>query len=1275
MFNRVKMTVSGTAGTGDVTLNAASPGFQTFAAAGVSVGDVVSYTIEDGTAFEVGQGTCISSTMLRRDVLQSSSTPGSKISVSSSAVVFITAAASDFQGAVTLTDQDVVTWNAALAPYAILTLGGNRNITPQNIQPGTRYILRLTQDSVGSRTVTWSPLIRWSSDTPPTLSTTAGTSDVIEFTSDGVSVFGRLLNSYTAGPVVGANFAEASGDWSTISTLTSMPSGGSISRSGQAMLYDSTGKLTYAPNNLVLQSQTLNNASWALSNILAFGSGSVADATTAPDGTTTADKIVEDTALAYHYVYPSSINVISGQSYVMSIYAKAVERSFLQIATSSGAFGANAFANFNLSTGVLGTVGSTATASILSVGNGWYRCTIAATATATTTLALAYAIVSSATSARFGTYTGDGTSGLYLWGAQVEAVTYQTTPSTYVATTTAAYYGPRFDYNPSTLAAKGLLIEGTRTNIATYSNTFDNAAWNASTGAMTATAAASTSPDGTSNAYKLIPSTSAVSHYIGQSIPVAGSQATFSLYAKSAGYNFLVLMTSTANACFNLSNGSLQATSGTVQGTSITSVGNGWYRCSITATNTSSFHYVSCGSSTSSTFFNGAGDGTSGVFIYGLQVELGAFASSYISVPTTGSTARAAETFAITGYSSSLINAYYTDLQTGVSSSLPYNAGTAPSPSFSWLTSLRPYTNAYAGSIASPSWLSFSRAGQALMTDSTGELTYAPNNQFLNSQTFQTTWSGLNCTATDNVTTAPDGTQTAANVVVGSTTGATILSQVGIIFLTSSYIISVYVKKNVGTRYFQIRYSSTLASSDYANFDLNTGTITDGVYAAANITNAGNGWWRISMLSTNVVASGVGVAYTFIPASNSARGASYTGNSTDAVYLWGAQLERVTYETSPSAYIPTTTAAVYGPRYDFDPSTVPATPRGLLIEESRTNLLSYSDQFDNAYWTKLNIYTTGMANVAIAPDGTLTADKIIPDNTASVKYVERSVTTVASTNYSWSVYMKAGEYTSAVIYFIAPTSTFENCTATINLLTGAVTGAAAGGGATLVSATTQNVGNGWWRVSLVGNIAAKTTMNVRVYPNTSASFTGDNSSGIYIWGAQLEAGSFAASYIPTVAASVTRAADVAQLTGSALTTLQGSNFSALTEFTLTNPTATGSGSGRFIGLTAATAFDSPFFANGTTQIMSYANSTNLAANVTLTAKARVGYAQSSSGRSLVGNNGTVTTDANSISSVTAAYIGSRNAQFAVGWYGSVALYNTRLPDAILKQKSSVGAPY
>lgn len=198
--------------------------------------------------------------------------------------------------------------------------------------------------------------------------------------------------------------------------------------------------------------------------------------------------------------------------------------------------------------------------------------------------------------------------------------------------------------------------------------------------------------------------------------------------------------------------------------------------------------------------------------------------------------------------------------------------------------------------------------------------------------------------------------------------------------------------------------------------------------------------------------------------------------------------------------------------------------RGILIEESRANLVFPSEALDNASWLKSGCTIT--ANAAVAPDGTTTADKIVGDAGASNRYCGSNAVTGTNTRYAGSVFLRAGEY-SRVRVALSNFAT-DSRGASFNLATGAVVSVeAAGPDFTDVSAGIIPLGNGWyrcWVTALKGSANTVTRFSIDPRDNSGAS-AGDGVSGVFAWGAQLEAGAFPTAYIPTTSAAATRAAD------------------------------------------------------------------------------------------------------------------------------------------------------
>ena len=210
------------------------------------------------------------------------------------------------------------------------------------------------------------------------------------------------------------------------------------------------------------------------------------------------------------------------------------------------------------------------------------------------------------------------------------------------------------------------------------------------------------------------------------------------------------------------------------------------------------------------------------------------------------------------------------------------------------------------------------------------------------------------------------------------------------------------------------------------------------------------------------------------------------------------------------------TIAANQPRFDFDP--ISGECRGLLIEESRTNLLTYSEDLDTWYKSPGGINVT--QNATTSPFGQSTAELIEVISSGGSKSISKDTVTVNGTTYTASVFAKsANSRTFSMGLFTTAFIGLYNFNLTAS---GSVTTQVAG-----VSASIIPYPNGWYRCILTATTNSVGT-NLLIYPNTTVNKVGDS---VYLYGAQLEAGSVPTSYIPTTASTVTRSADNASMTG------------------------------------------------------------------------------------------------------------------------------------------------
>ncbi len=199
---------------------------------------------------------------------------------------------------------------------------------------------------------------------------------------------------------------------------------------------------------------------------------------------------------------------------------------------------------------------------------------------------------------------------------------------------------------------------------------------------------------------------------------------------------------------------------------------------------------------------------------------------------------------------------------------------------------------------------------------------------------------------------------------------------------------------------------------------------------------------------------------------------------------------------------------------------VSGNPLGILLEGARTNLALRSQEIDNASWSKANV-TIG-ANAVVAPDGTTTADGVIPAAATGQANIAHSVT-VTATAATFSYYVKNGTLGNNWLELqVISTGAWRGW---FNPATGAK-------GSSFGSPTSYNItaaGNGWYRIDLtatMGTTSATIAVVAVSGDGVHASVTGDGSSpAFYIWGAQAEQASSVRSHIPTAGSTVTRAAD------------------------------------------------------------------------------------------------------------------------------------------------------
>jgi hypothetical protein len=784
-------------------------------------------------------------------------------------------------------------------------------------------------------------------------------------------------------------------------------------RASSGTYVDSEGVIRTATTNLLLRSEEFDDASW-----INLATTVTSNAIAAPNGTNTADFLTENSTTNAHNVAINTV-VVNGALCTFSVYAKRNGRD-LQLLFGSSDVSGNPYVNFDLANGTVASTSGTITGAVQPVGDGWYRCSVTVTSAVDVGFTCVCGLITSTSAGRAESYAGDGTSGIYLWGAQLEQ---SATVGEYIPTTSTINSAPRFDHDPTTGESLGLLVEESRTNLIQQSEDFGDAVWSSSAASISTNTTAA--PDGTTSGDTF---TSSGTTIVSQPIAKTASAITYSssLFVKGTvtAFTFSIDDGTAANrgrVVFNLSTGTISSTNndGAFTGTSgtITSFSNNWYRLTVATTTNSTVV------ARMRLFWTGAG---TSLDFWGAQLEAGSFPTSYIPT-TTATVTRAADVASITGSnfgttrtnllvrSEEFDNAAWTK----GNSSITANTIVAPDGTLTADKLVEDTSSAthYARRSTSP-------------TINTNPITFS-----VYVKAAERIYVGL---AIQEATTFTR--QSNVNFNLGSGTANTVNS-IGGAGSASATIIPV------GNGWYRCTLTTTLGGTD-------TNALSwIYVSTSSGFNYTGDGTSGIYIWGAQLEVGSAVTPYIQSPS-------VFTSRASSGTYVGGNGLIQ--------------TATTNEARYDHDPISLIS--KGLLLEEARTNLVLRSEEFDNASWTKASATIT--ANESTAPDGTTTAD--LWTSTGSTSTVNQSYTKDATARtYSASIWVKSS--VTAFTLALDSGSNTNRGRAIFNFATGVLTTVDSVGTFTNTSGTITAYPDSWYRVTVTTTTSTATTVRFIVF--------------------------------------------------------------------------------------------------------------------------------------------------------------------------------------------------
>jgi hypothetical protein len=428
----------------------------------------------------------------------------------------------------------------------------------------------------------------------------------------------------------------------------------------------------------------------------------------------------------------------------------------------------------------------------------------------------------------------------------------------------------------------------------------------------------------------------------------------------------------------------------------------------------------------------------------------------------------------------------------------------------------------------------FTRASGATQVNAAGLIEYAPENLILFSNSVTSpAWTKEGGTAATSAETVNGLTATVFNENSANSNHRFYRLNEGLAGISSTF--SVWLKA-AGRRYVCINLGAngpTVNSKPVIDL-VDRVVVVAAADVTINIQLEANGWARYSFTFVPRIDSGtMPIQSNFSSTAISETGVGLNGA---AFYVAGQQYERF---SSARTYLPTTTSATYGPRFDHDPVTL--TCKGLLIEDTKFNLITNSGT--PTLWT----FSGTNGGSLTAPDGSPSG---LRAGIGSTTMSTSSVSSVAGTAYTISVFIKR-DNTNWFRLQLNHATNANQVNAWFNLSTGTAGTVSVGAGVvTSISSSITPFGNGWYRCTVTGTVATIGSLIGNIISATADSSVSRVAGSIFgVWGGQIEESTFATSYIPTASTALSRSVDVCSITGSDFTSFNSTaGFTALCNF-------------------------------------------------------------------------------------------------------------------------------